>query len=174
MGITLLVRYHPAPPRPSAFGADLYGTREEKYSRLQSSHAGADAFVPLNPKSPNYFFVEKDEAGMAEYEQFTPIPNLFEVGGLGFQSHRDNLVVAFSEHELKERMKNFFDLNSTDADVKKEFGINDYERFIVSRFRRENAFNPRAIRRIQYRSMDYRFVYYADLIIQRWLIRVHG
>jgi hypothetical protein len=106
--------------------------------------------------------------------EFTSITELCEIGGLGFQSHRDNFVVALSSHDLTKRMKEFFDLSLSDKEVKDRFEIEDYRRFVVGQFRRENKFENSAIRRIQYRPFDYRYIYYARDIVQEWQIRFHG
>jgi len=174
VGITLLVKDGAKPRNPSAFLGDLYGTRETKYAQLVAIRAAVRDFHAAQPKTPNYFLVVHDEKGRDEYEQYTSVAKLFEVGGLGFQSHRDSFVVALSTHELTKRMKEFFDLNLSDKEVKKRFEIDDYRRFIVGEFRRENKFDNSAIRRIQYRPFDYRYIYYARDIVQEWQIHFHG
>ena len=45
---------------------------------------------------------------------------------------------------------------------------------MLSGYRRETELDEGAVTRIQYRPFDYRYAYYADLIVQRRLFRVHG
>src|SRR5262249_41619564 len=126
------------------------------------------------PRTPNYFFVRQGKNGGDEYETFVRVPDLFELGGLGFQSHRDSFVIAHSVQELTARMKLFFDLTVSDEEVKAHFNIGDYRRFVVKEYRRKNKFDKSLITRLQYRPLDYRYVYYARDIVQEWQIRFHG
>jgi predicted helicase len=174
VGITLLIKHSLRSSALLAFCADIFGTREAKYKRLKTAGVSSSDFIALTPKPPNYFVIEQNEEGYAEYEQFISIPALFEIGGLGFQSHRDNFVAAFSADEVAERMKMFFDLRFSDKDIKERFGIDDYRRFVVGQFRRANKFEKSSICRLQYRPFDYRYIYYARDIIQEWQIRFHG
>jgi hypothetical protein len=174
VGITLLLKDSVPENNPCAFCTDLYGTRGGKYQRLASSRFAKRDYGPTNPRSPNYFVVRQNEQGRDEYEKFVRVPDLFEVGGLGFQSHRDRFVVAHSEDEITKRMKVFFNLTLSDKEVKERLGIDDYRRFVVREYRRQNKFDKTSIRRIQYRPFDYRYIYYARHIIQEWQIRFHG
>ena len=174
VGITLIIKWGSMPPVPVAFSAHLFGTRDAKYRRLGAALATVDDFAKVNPRTPNYFVTKQNEEGRAEYEQFTPIPELFGIGGLGFQSHRDGFVVAFSADEVTERMQAFFDLKLSDNEVKERFGIDDYRRFAVGKYRREAKFEKSNIRRLQYRPFDYRNIYYARDIVQEWQIHFHG
>ena len=174
VGITLLLKSNAGASSPSAFSADLYGTREAKYQRLAAARFSKADYVATNPKTPNYFVVRLNEQGRDEYERFVRVPDLFEIGGLGFQSHRDNFVVAHSAEEITARMKEFFDLKLSDKEVKERFEIDDYRRFVVSQYRRQNKFDKSSVHRLQYRPFDYRHIYYARDIVQEWQIRFHG
>jgi predicted helicase len=173
VGITLLVKWGTKPRSPLAYLGDVFGTRETKYARLVATRAVGRDFLAAQPRAPNYFVVRHDEDS-GEYEKFTSITQLWEIGGLGFQSHRDKFVVAMSIPELTKRMQEFFDLCFSDREVQERFEIDDYRRFIVRKFRRENKFDNTAIQRIQYRPFDYRYIYYARDIVQEWQIRFHG
>jgi len=174
VGISLLVNNASRRNLPSTFAGDIYGTREDKYEILRTSSVTTGAYAVSAPRTPNYFVICKNEEGSEEYQHFTPIPTLFEIGGLGFQSHRDSFVVAFSEEELVERMKIFYDLRLSDSEIRERFGIDDFRRFQIGSFRRANRFEPISIQRVQYRPFDYRYVYYARDIVQEWQIRFHS
>jgi predicted helicase len=174
VGITLLLKSNVNEVKPEAFSADLYGTREVKYQYLNSNRFSKSDYVATNPKTPNYFVVRQNEKGRDEYELFVRVPDLFGIGGLGFQSHRDNFVVAHSSQEIIARMKVFFDPGLSDKEVKERFDIDDYRRFVVSHYRRQNKFDKSSVHRLQYRPFDYRHIYYARDIVQEWQIRFHG
>jgi hypothetical protein len=173
VGISILL-FQSSGLKRKFFGKDLFGKRDDKYRILNLHSVLQDNYYVLTPKSPNYFFVQKNEAGLAEYETFMPLPKLFRIGGLGFQSHRDNFVVSISRTELTKRIKEFFNLKVTDAEIKEKYEIDDYRRFVIRQYRRKNKFNPSTIIRIQYRPFDYRYIYYARDIVQEWQFNFHG
>lgn len=173
VGITLLVKRF-GNTISQVYSADLYGTRESKYKRLAFTQLSKIDYATIFPRTPNYFVVLQNEENRLEYEEFTRVTDFFNIGGLGFQSHRDGFVVAYSADEITTRMKTFFDLSVSDNEIKSQFGIDDYRRFIVSKYRRSNTFDNKFIRRLQYRPFDYRYIYYARDLVQEWQIRFHG
>ncbi|MBW1690932.1 MAG: hypothetical protein DRG87_03900 [Deltaproteobacteria bacterium] len=52
------------------FHADLWGLRERKYEYLFGNDAQTTQWLELKPAAPYYFFVPKDFALIAEYENF--------------------------------------------------------------------------------------------------------
>jgi len=174
VGITLLTKKPLFSKHFGTFSADLYGAREFKYQMLAAGEPRPEEFSTLQPRNPNYFVVPQSERGRKDYERFVSVNELFEVGGLGFQSHRDGFVVGYSNEEIVARMRAFFDPHLSDQEVKDLFDISDYRKFVVGKYRRESSLDLNSIRRIQYRPFDYRYVYYAKDIVQEWQIRFHG
>ena len=58
----------------SVHHAELYGTRDSKYSRLDDHDRSSTQWESLNPVSPLFLFVPRDAALEAEYLKFTSIP----------------------------------------------------------------------------------------------------
>ena len=103
--------------------ADLFGTRGVKYSALASEGLPIACWHEVDPRHPNYFVTDRPGQDHPEYEGFTSIADLFRTGGLGFQSHRDNFVVAFTRAELLDRLRVFYDPARSDAEIRDRFGI---------------------------------------------------
>ena len=82
--------------------ADLYGSRELKYSWLDEHDVNDTEWNVLSPKSPSYFFVPRDETLEASYRQFVSIPDLFPVNSVGVVTARDNLAIQWSSEESVE------------------------------------------------------------------------
>jgi predicted helicase len=154
--------------------ADLFGLRENKYKSLANSTASKLTNEEIDFKPKNFFFKNIGKNTDESYHGFSSMNKAMIVGGLGMQSHRDNFVVAFSREELRQRMKEFFDLSISDEKIAEKFNIRDFRRFSITRFRRENSFQEKTIQRISYRPFDDRWIYYAKDIVQEWQINFHG
>jgi len=77
---------------------EKYGTREEKF--LACKEAGLDdaEWQALEPRPPLYMFVNYEVP--REYDTWPMVTQLLPQSRSGVQTHRDQLVVAFTEVEL--------------------------------------------------------------------------
>jgi len=80
--------------------AELYGTRESKYDWLDTHDLGSTAWCKINPVSPFYLFVPRDETLEAAYRQFVSIPGIFTTQATGLYTARDGLTIRWSEEEV--------------------------------------------------------------------------
>jgi hypothetical protein len=80
--------------------ADLWGLRQDKYRWLNAHDREHTEWRKLNPKSPFYFFVPRDESLESGYRRFLPIPQLFPVTVVGLFTARDALTVHWSSEEV--------------------------------------------------------------------------
>ena len=72
--------------------AERYGTRREQVCPgWTSTNAAAPNGATLNPVSPFYLFVPRDDALEAQYRKFTSIPDVFPVNSVGIVTARDRL-----------------------------------------------------------------------------------
>lgn len=83
---------------------DEFGRREAKYEACRNAELGDAGWQTLAPAAPLWLFVPYDVE--LEYETWPSVTGLFPLNVVGFQTHRDQLVVAFSEDELRERFAN--------------------------------------------------------------------
>ena len=84
----------------SVHHAELYGTRDSKYSRLDDHDRSSTQWESLNPVSPLFLFVPRDAALEAEYLKFTSIPDVFPINSVGIVTARDRLTINWSEEGM--------------------------------------------------------------------------
>ena len=80
--------------------AERYGTRENKYEWLDNQDCGSTDWRNLNPVSPYYLFVPRDEALEAEYRRFISIPEVFPINSVGIVTARDRLTIHWSKEQV--------------------------------------------------------------------------
>ena len=68
--------------------ADLYGARESKYDWLDGHDHGTTEWQRINPVTPFYLFMPRDEVLEAAYRRFTAIPEVFPVNSVGIVTAR--------------------------------------------------------------------------------------
>lgn len=150
--------------------ADISGDRESKYSQLLK---GKFSFVDVHWQPPFYLLVQSDHSLREEYDAGYRINDAFLAKGNGFMTGRDGFVIGFTRAEIDERMRDFFDLNLSDAELCRRYDIADYRAFKIHQVRRELQFQKSLIVQASYRPFDHRWTYFQRPIIQEWQISVH-
>lgn len=162
------------------FHADLYGTREIKYANLDATDVSVTHWLEIAPTLPNRYFVPVQDELYGEYQQLVSIGELFGISGLGFQSSRDHLTVAFTQEELIETISSFTDDTLSDEDVRTKYfawkkkhpsyALGDTRQWSLARARNEllSADDWRSkITRCLYRPFDFRW-YLNDARMVDW------
>jgi hypothetical protein len=80
--------------------AELWGSRDEKYKLLQQSVMEESKWEPLNPTSPFYFFVPREEENRNEYEDYLQIATIMPINVTGIVTARDHFVFDFDRDKL--------------------------------------------------------------------------
>lgn len=100
--------------RPGESGGDAtvryreqFGTRKQKFAACQQAALDDDAWQTLAPRDPLWLFVPYEVPD--EYDAWPTAGQLFPRHVIGVQTHRDQLVVARSKHDLKKRLRRFAD-----------------------------------------------------------------
>ena len=157
--------------------ADLWGSRESKYEWFEAHDVGNTSFAPITPGSPFYFFEPENGDHREEYEAGFKLTEAMPLFGLGFQTSRDHLVVAFNQRELEERIDRFLAPHLSDAEVRDEFfhgkvvadyAAGDTRQWSLSEARlslREDQTWPKAIRFCLYRPFDRRVILYDKRMV---------
>ncbi|MBI5675994.1 MAG: N-6 DNA methylase [Nitrospirae bacterium] len=147
---------------------DVYGLRENKYGFLGKSDSYTTKWKTLKSVEPYYFFVEKDFSLQAAYDKFTSISEIFDKSSGGVKTHRDNLVIGFTDEEIKRRMRTFTsnlpdDLITQSLNLK---GTTDFE--IGTKRNAVKKINWKEhIRAYSYRPFDNRSICYLSNLIDR-------
>jgi len=84
--------------------ADLWGTREGKYTWLEGNSAVTTTWTVLEPTSPFYFFVPRDTTFRSEYERARRVTDILDVNTSGIVTARDGFVTDVSEKDLLQRV----------------------------------------------------------------------
>ena len=100
--------------------ADIWGSRLEKYSLLAEGCLGNITWTDLNPNSPDYLFLPAREPDDA-YREFMSVLEIFPVRSTGVQTSRDQLVIGFTEEDVRTRLDDFANQNIPDDFFRSEF-----------------------------------------------------
>jgi predicted helicase len=98
--------------------ADLWGLREGKYSNLFESDLSTTAWLEIQPNTPFYFFVPREEELRPEYEKGYKVTEIFSISSTGIVTARDDIVLDFDRQELLNRIADFVDSSLSDDDLR--------------------------------------------------------
>jgi len=143
--------------------AELYGTRQRKYDWLDDHDRSDTKWQQINPTSPFYLFVPRDDALEAEYRRFTAIPDVFPVNSVGIVTARDRLTIRWSEQEAWDTVCTFSRMDTELARQGYELG-NDARDWKVTMAQEDLlASGPtrEKVVPILYRPFDMRHTYYT-------------
>ena len=157
--------------------ADLWGLREGKYQALFETDVNDTEWTKLTPTSPFYFFNPYEEKLKPEYDKGWKVTEIFLVNSTGVQTSRDNIVLDFNDHMLKQRMVEFADASSSDDEIRlKYFGNKKSDKYPPGDTRgwklgearkylqKEQDFSTH-IKPCLYRPFDIRPIYYAGYMV---------
>jgi predicted helicase len=157
--------------------ADLWGSRETKYTWLGKNSVRSTAFSILTPDSPFYLLVPQSNEHRQEYEEWMKITEAMPVTSAGFITARDRFVIDFDRASLAARMKVFADQSVTTDEVRKlyfngrgsdKYADGDTRGWKLSDARRavqKDSQREDRIRKCLYRPFDERFIYWANWMI---------
>jgi predicted helicase len=156
---------------------ELWGMRDSKYDWLAKHTVAQTEFSPLKPDSPYYFFIPQNNANRTEYDNCWKINDVMPVNYPGFITARDHFVVDVDKGDLLERIGNFRNLKSSDAEIRTTYfegcGSSKYPdgdtrgwKLPMARKRvAEDRQWMERVRRCLYRPFDVRSVYWAPWMI---------
>lgn len=151
----------------SSFGnlhySELWGSREEKYLKLQN---GIDNWKTINPSKPFFQFTPREEAITLEYSMGKRVTEIFQVTSTGIKTHRDFFAVDFCKQVLKERIEILYNKNISDQEIRKRFGLVDTRDWKLSTARSElwnKADWLTDLRYYTYRPFDFRQIYLSHV-----------
>jgi len=144
------------------FHSDFYGLRSEKYEICLNNSLKTLTFDVLNPNSPFYFFIPKNEIDREQYEKGIKITDIFLNNTVGFVSGRDKLTIHFSEKELWETITEFSKLSEDDVRLKYNLGSDSRDWTIPTAQKDvQNNLDKKNIKVVNYRPFDFRFTLYT-------------
>ncbi|MGB9755001.1 type ISP restriction/modification enzyme [Roseiflexus castenholzii] len=163
VAIAFFVKHGKPQPR-GLFHADLYGTRKDKYTWLQTHDLTTAGYQPLQPASPFSFFIPRRTQNLAAYQSWPSIPEIFPVNSVGIITARDKLTIHWTEDEAWTTVWNFSRMDEERARQAYQFG-RDERAWKVSLaqqdLKRNGGPHRDNIVPILYRPFDVRSTYYT-------------
>lgn len=101
--------------------AELWGSRDSKYQRLEESVFERMDWREIDPQLPQLPFVPMSAAGIEDYERGWPVTSIFPSNVTGIVTARDDLVYDFTASELEGKIERFLDPRKSDDQVRHEF-----------------------------------------------------
>jgi hypothetical protein len=145
------------------YHADMYGSRESKYERLNAHNRTSTDWSELKPASPFYLFVPRDNALEATYNQFVGVPEMFPVNSVGIVTARDKLTIHWSPEEVWNTVNTF--ANSAPELAREGYNLGkdarDWKVVLAQRDLRDTGPARDNIVPILYRPFDVRHTYYT-------------
>ncbi len=102
---------------------DLWGKRLEKYRATAEGTLRNCKMKALQPVSPFYLFAQQDATVRDKYQGFWRLTEVFPINVLGFQTHRDDFAISFTEAEMKGKLKQLGDSRISDDELARRYGL---------------------------------------------------
>jgi predicted helicase len=148
--------------------AEIYGTRENKFSILQKGEIKNIKWEKINCIEPYYFFVPKDFELKKEYNASFAVTELL-TGISGIETKRDHFAIDFDLGTLKKRISDFIESDYKSEERKTKFSLRDNEWVVdeaVKELRKsdnwQECFYPCLTR-----PFDVRWIIYNKIILAR-------
>lgn len=142
---------------------DFWGSRISKYKTCLNTQIDNIEWQTLNPKTPDYYFIPKNEQFKEEYDSFYSIADIFKVYSLPMMTGRDGVTIRFSQSEAENVLKVF--LEKSDKEIRSILSTGaDSRDWRISNIKDDLTKignSNKLIREITYRPFDKRFTYYS-------------
>ena len=143
--------------------ADLWGSREEKYTTLSHTDIQTTTWTELTPDSPFYHFVPRHDQHIEEYETGWELTDIFQASSIGIITARDRLTIHSTPEAVRATVTDFVSLSESEA--RQQYRLPRDRRDWQIRLAQEDLQNhPEAeqhIVPINYRPFDIRYTYYT-------------
>lgn len=142
---------------------DFWGTRRDKYLTCLEESIGSIDWTELAPKTPDYYFIPKDEQHKTEYDTFYSVADIFKIYSLPLMTGRDSVTIKQSKKEIKAVLKIFQEKGEQEIRNTLSTG-NDSRDWKVSKAKEDIRITNGSdlyIKEIAYRLFDTRFTYFT-------------
>ena len=141
---------------------DFWGTRRDKYLSCLKNSIYSVEWTEIVPKTPDYYFVPKDEQYKNEYDAFYSVTDIFKVYSLPLMTGNDKITVHFEEQTLEKTLKSFSEKRV--EQIKTEFNIEKNTSNWTIDKAKADVINTKADKKyftkILYRLFDERITFY--------------
>ena len=143
--------------------AERYGTRQSKYDYLDDHDLGSTEWQKINPHSPFYMFIPRDDARETEYRRFPSVSDIFPINSVGIVTARDRLTIRWSEQEAWDTVRAFSGMDPELARQAYQLGkdAQDWKIEWAQRDLLNSGPSREKIVPVSYRPFDTRYTYYT-------------
>lgn len=151
------------------YHADLFGTRDNKYNLLNASALDSIKWTKVNSSVP--FFLFKPTKVITDSKECFNVSEIFVNSTMGFQTHRDNLAISFTQKSMEEKIHDIL-TNSNLESIKTRFAIKDTSEWTISRAKSQllqlkSDYRADKITKCQYRLFDIRYCFLDGILMDR-------
>ena len=164
VSIVLCVKHRDNRTLAKVHYADMWGSREQKYSTLSETDIQTTAWAPeLQPTSPLYLFVPQRDDQRKEYEAGWKITDIFQTSSIGVVTARDRLTIHQTAGRVRETVTNFVSLPVDEARERYRLprDSRDWQVHLAQVDLRNHPDAEQHIVPIRYRPFDTRWTYYT-------------
>ncbi len=101
--------------------AGLWGSAASKLATLQQHTVATLPQAEIEPRSPFFFLVPKDNRLLEQYEAGFRLCDIMPLNSTAVVTARDRFVVAFDAVELRRRMSEFADPHVSDDEIRRRY-----------------------------------------------------
>ncbi|MCJ7777468.1 MAG: N-6 DNA methylase [Sedimentisphaerales bacterium] len=169
-GVAIILAVKKPGLRKKIVHADCWGLRVTKCDWLIKNDLKTTKWQKLSPKGETYFFVPKEEKGLADYERYPKITDIFPVNSVGVVTSRDEFTIGFTKDDVKNKVRMFIDENIPDGIIRSTFGLQDKTNWKLKDARRKVRNDEdweKKVIPILYRPFDQQWIFYAEPVIER-------
>ena len=163
VSILLCVKQRDNPTPAQVYYADMWGSREVKYTTLSETDVRATEWNQLQPTSPLYLFLPQTTEFITEYERGWEITDIFQTGSVSIVTGRDKLTLHQTPETVRKIVADFVSLPGADAREKYKLrkDSRDWKVHLAQADLRNHPDAGQHIALIRYRPFDTRWTYYT-------------
>ena len=170
VAIGFFLKHNAGKGRARVYHADLWGERDTgteggKYGWLAANDVKTTDWSELAPRSPDYWFVPRDDTLADEYRLSTSLTDIFPLNSVGVVTARDKIAICWTREEMG-RVALDFAARSED-DARMHYGLGkDAQDWKVASAQADIREHPDASHHvvpILHRPFDTRFTYYTGV-----------
>lgn len=147
--------------------ADLWGTREAKYTTLSETDVSTTRWTELNPQANWWFFVPRNIDCAEEYQRGQSLTQIFQTFGNGIGTDRDKLFYDYDRNTLVQRITIFYSKEGITPPFSENYRVQDSSSYPLLARRENTSFDDSMLRLCLYRPFDTRWLYYDPGLTSR-------
>lgn len=168
--ITLAIKNAKSSEKCKVYYAEQWGIRQKKFGWLNDHDIDNTEWKEIDPSTPSYFFIKRDEEGWKKYKDFVGVQDIFPVNSVGIVTSRDEFVIDTDRKNLESRIRLFINSSDNDEQIGNLFGLKENKTWRVSKARailRKDPNWEKYFHKILYRPFDERWIFYHPAVIER-------